>query len=344
MTRAAKGDRLLAYLERHSPASGPDLCRHLGITRQALSQRLRPLLASGAVVKAGTTRAARYYSAAHAPAANQVVRSFDLRGADESRTYDEIAARLNLRTSLRPNVESIVHYAFTEMLNNAIEHSHADTAQLRFRIDAGALSFEIRERGIGVFHSIATKLNLPDEQTAMVELLKGRTTTMPEAHSGEGLFFTSRAADRFVLRSHRIRLEWDLARADTSVSDERFLRGTTVEFTVRRDARRNLQGIFSHFAPEEYDYRFAKTRILVRLLQADYVSRSEGRRLTANLEKFRQVVLDFDGVRSVGQGFADEVFRVFASRHPETSIEAVNASPAVHAMLKHAELGSRETE
>jgi anti-sigma regulatory factor (Ser/Thr protein kinase) len=339
--KPAKRDRLLGYLEKHSPASGPDLCRHLAITRQALSQRLRPLIASGAVVKAGTTRAARYYLATHAPAANQVVRSVQLRGADESRTYEEIAARLNLRTSLRPNVESIVRYAFTELLNNAIEHSHADTAQLRVRIDAGAVSFEVRERGIGVFHSIATKLNLPDEQAAMVELLKGRTTTMPDAHSGEGLFFTSRAADRFVLRSHRIRLEWDWARADTSVSDERFLRGTTAQFSVRRDARRNLPAIFSHFAPEEYDYRFERTRILVRLLHAHYVSRSEARRLTANLEKFRQVVLDFDGVRSVGQGFADEVFRVFASRHPETSIEAVNVRPAVHAMLKHAGFGAR---
>ena len=92
---------------------------------------------------------------------------------------------------------------------------------------------------------------------------------------------------------------------------------------------------FAGFAPEEYDYRFEKTEILVRLLQAEYISRSEARRLTANLHKFRKVALDFKGVRSVGQGFADEVFRVFASRHAETTIEALNASPAVRAMLEH---------
>lgn len=54
-------DRLLAYLAARSSATGPELCRHLGITRQALSQQLRPLVAAGDVVKSGSTRAARYH-------------------------------------------------------------------------------------------------------------------------------------------------------------------------------------------------------------------------------------------------------------------------------------------
>jgi biotin operon repressor len=327
--------RLLAYLTRHSPASGPELCEHLGITRQALSQKLRALLTSGEVVKTGSTRGALYYSPARAPAAKHAARSLSLRKADESRAYEELDARLNLRRSLRPNVAAIVHYAFTEMLNNAIEHSHAATATYDVRVDAGLVHFMIQDRGIGAFSSIADKLSLPDEHAALTELIKGRTTTMPEAHSGEGLFFTARVADRFVLRSHRIRLEWDNARADTFVSDERFMKGTTVDFTARRDTRRSLERVFSEFAPEEYDYRFDKTQIHVGLLRPEYISRSEARRLTANLNKFRKVVLDFRGVRSVGQGFADEVFRVFASRYPGTSIEIVHASPAVGAMLRH---------
>lgn len=62
-------DRLLDYLAEHSPATGPELCRHLGITRQALSQQLRPLIVSGDVVKSGSTRAARYYATDQAPGA-----------------------------------------------------------------------------------------------------------------------------------------------------------------------------------------------------------------------------------------------------------------------------------
>ena len=54
------------------------------------------------------------------------------------------------------------------------------------------------------------------------------------------------------------------------------------------------------------------------------------------LEKFRSVELDFGHVENIGQGFADEVFRVYVAAHPGTALRAVNASPAVHAMIRHA--------
>jgi hypothetical protein len=156
-----------------------------------------------------------------------------------------------------------------------------------------------------------------------------------EAHSGEGIFFTSRAADRFVLRSHRIQVEWNRIKDDVFVSNPRFLRGTSVAFAIQRNSRRSLDAVFGEFAPEEYDFQFQKTRVLVKLLQRDYVSRSEAKRLLANLEKFSEIVLDFRDVKSVGQGFADEVFRVFAQRHPSIKIAVENANPAVDAMIRH---------
>jgi hypothetical protein len=55
----------------------------------------------------------------------------------------------------------------------------------------------------------------------------------------------------------------------------------------------------------------------------------------ANLEKFSDIELDFSGVDSVGQGFADEVFRVFASRNPGITIETTNANDVIAAMLSH---------
>jgi hypothetical protein len=119
------------------------------------------------------------------------------------------------------------------------------------------------------------------------------------------------------------------------VSQERFLSGTRVEFRVERGARRRLEDVFGEFAPEEYDFRFEKTRVFVKLLQTQYVSRSEAKRLLANLSRFREVVLDFKDVRSVGQGFADEVFRVFAAAHPDTKVAAANANPVVDAMIRH---------
>jgi hypothetical protein len=97
-----------------------------------------------------------------------------------------------------------------------------------------------------------------------------------------------------------------------------------------------LEDVFSEFAPAEYDYRFDKTRVLVKLLQRDYVSRSEAKRLVLNLEKFAEIELDMRGVRQVGQGFADEIFRVFAAKHPSVRVRVVNADANVAAMIRHA--------
>ena len=327
--------KILTLLSRRRSATGGDLRAHLKLSRQAISLHLRSLLAAGKIVRSGTTRGARYMLASRASQPVVLSRSLALQGCDEDRVWDEVEARLQLHRTLRPNVLAITRYAFTEMLNNAIEHSKSDRCTMRLEVGPAFVTFEIRDRGIGVFHSIASKLHLPDEETALIELLKGKTTTMPEAHAGEGIFFTSRAGDTFSLKSHRIQIEWKRAVEDVFISQPRFSTGTFVHFSIQRNARQKLEAVFGEFAPREYDFQFQKTRVLVKLLQEDYVSRSEARRLLANLEKFREIVLDFRDVRSVGQGFADEVFRVFANRNPGVVIQSEHAPAAVMAMIRH---------
>ena len=332
---ATTAEHIVSYLDRHGTATSAELSAHLGITRQAVNLHIRRLIDSGRIAKTGSTRGARYFPASEAPETKVFAKQFELHGLAEADAYDRASIALNLRQTLRANVESIVHYAFTEMLNNAIDHSKADRCRVNVRLAANQLTFEIRDSGIGVFHSIADKYHLPDEQSAMIELLKGKTTTMPEAHTGEGIFFTSRAADRLVLRSHRVQVEWSRIRDDVFVSTPRFSRGTGVTFEIRRDARHRLEEIFAEFAPEAYDYQFQKTRVLVKLLQRDYVSRSEAKRLLLNLDRFSEVELDLRDVEQLGQGFADEVFRVFASHHPDVRLRAINASETIAAMIRH---------
>ena len=166
-----------------------------------------------------------------------LVRSLATHGCNEDRIWDEVEARLQLKQALRPNVLAIMRYAFTEMLNNAIEHSRSDRCAIRVILGPNRSSFEIRDRGIGVFHSIASKFKLPDEEAALIELLKGRTTTMPEAHTGEGIFFTSRIGDDFVLKSHRIQIEWKRAKQDMFVSQPRLSAGTLVQFSIHPTQR-----------------------------------------------------------------------------------------------------------
>jgi len=332
-------EKILKYLRAHRHVSGKELRDFLGISRQALHVHLRQLILSGKVVRTGSNRSARYDLATRAASAAKLSREIPLAGLDEIEAYEEAAILLNLSATLPRNVEAIVRYAFTEMLNNAIEHSHATSSRIHIDLAAPTVSFEIRDRGVGVFASIASKLRLDTEETAMAELLKGKTTTQPEAHTGEGIFFTSRAADRFVLRSHRIQVEWNALDGDVFVSKRRFIKGTHVRFLIRRSTRRRLEDVFGEFAPAVFDFRFEKTRLFVKLLRRSYVSRSEARRLLVNAEKFREIVLDFRQVESVGQGFADEVFRVFAARQPDIVIRAENTNEVLDAMFRHVRNG-----
>jgi hypothetical protein len=57
--------------------------------------------------------------------------------------------------------------------------------------------------------------------------------------------------------------------------------------------------------------------------------------LLSGLDKFKEVILDFKGVRSIGQGFADEVFRVFKTQHPEITMKVENVSPSLEPMIQH---------
>ena len=332
--RLSTRETILGLIEEKGSATGPELAAWLGITRQAVNPHLRELMATGKIFKTGSTRAARYFPASAAPAGLQFKRTFPIENLDESDVFEQLSMRLS-PFNLPSNIEAVLHYAFTEMLNNAIDQSMSDRCAVEVSIDATKVSFTVRDQGIGVFSSIAGKFNLPDEHAALFELVKGKTTTMPQAHSGEGIFFVSRSADRFILRSHRQQLEWDRAKKDVFVSDHRFIRGTLVDFEIGRNSRTRLEDVFAEFAPEKYDYRFEKTRVMVKLMQKDYVSRSEAKRLLHNLHKFSEIEVDMGSVRHVGQGFADEIFRVFAAAHPDIEIRAINASGAVDAMLRH---------
>jgi hypothetical protein len=76
----------------------------------------------------------------------------------------------------------------------------------------------------------------------------------------------------------------------------------------------------------------------MRLMQYEgesFMSRSEAKRLMNRFDQFLEVVLDFTGVDFIGQGFADEVFRVFSLAHPGTQIIPINCTETVAKMIAH---------
>ena len=87
------------------------------------------------------------------------------------------------------------------------------------------------------------------------------------------------------------------------------------------------------------DYGFTKTIVPVNLIRYGdelLVSRSQAKRLLTRIERFKTVILDFDGVRSIGQAFADEIFRVFTLKNKNITVVHINANKDVEQMITHA--------
>lgn len=321
-----------------------DLVARLNISRQAVHRHLSAMIRSGEILRLGSGRRNASYMV-NTPAARRKIlggkRGFHKRvrtaSLAEDRLLVEVEAQPDLLSGLSARALTIFRFAFTEMVNNAIDHSGAKQIDVGVSVDRASVSFRVADAGIGVFENIRGKKGLADEMEAIQDLLKGKTTTAPAAHSGEGIFFTSKAADRFVLESHRKRLIVDNVNEDVFVEDCRFRKGTRVEVEISTQTRRDLSDIFHSYTGEEF--QFDKSRIAVKLFSSgeDYISRSQAKRLLHSMTSFRRIELDFAGVPTVGQAFADEVFRVFKKAHPDIEITAINANENVDFMLRRAQ-------
>lgn len=333
--------RILKALRPGDSLSGAQIAERVGLSRQAAHRHLLRLMDAGLLRRTGRTRGVLYRlpdkdGAAHAnPLPDPFHRTYRIGGLMEDAVLAEAALRLALKRSLSAAAYEIFAYAFTEMLNNAIEHSHSPTCTVEVVLADREVRARIRDQGVGVFTSVARRHRLAEEEAAIGELLKGKATSLPERHAGEGIFFSSKACDSYSLRSHRLELIFDTRKKDAFVNVRAHIKGTEVSMGVSRSARRRLKDVFSAFAPEEFDFRFERSVVTVRFYAHAYVSRSEARRLLARLDQFREVILDFSGVRSIGQGFADEIFRVFANAHTGVALKRVNVLPGIEAVIRH---------
>lgn len=254
---------------------------------------------------------------------------------------DQVWAELfvSALADLPENVRDIWNFGVTEMVNNAVDHSGANEVTVEIRRNALFTDAYVLDSGVGIFAKIQKALNLYDPRDAILELSKGKFTTDPQRHSGEGIFFSSKMFDDFVIYSRRLLYSRNLHSplgllADHGDESE----GTLVRMRLENDSPRVMKAVFDEFAAPE-EFTFAKTLVPVRLAQYEgekLVSRSQAKRLTQRFEKFKHVVLDFEGVHEIGQAFADELFRVFAEAHKEVKLTAIHMEPNVEQMAGRA--------
>lgn len=334
----ARGEDIRRFIVQHIEKHPDDISRvaaeRFAITRQAVNKHLTRLKKEGCIVEVGQTKGRSYKLApqSHWNKTYQIVADL----AEDVVWTDDIRMALG---ELPDNAMNIWHHGFTEMFNNAIDHSAGTFINVEVRKTAASSEMYITDNGVGIFRKIQQALGLLDERHAILELSKGKLTTDPKRHSGEGIFFTSRMFDSFRILSggaffshqHGEDEDWLLENPSPA-------HGTTVFMALDNHTSRTTKKVFDEYVSGE-DYDFSKTVVPVKLAQYGndkLISRSQAKRVLARIELFKTVIFDFREVETIGQAFADEIFRVFAAAHPDIKMTPIHTSEEVERMIVRA--------
>jgi anti-sigma regulatory factor (Ser/Thr protein kinase) len=316
--------------------------KNFQITRQAVYRHTHTLIENGFLVAEGNTRKKTYKL--------KVITKKEIILPVSKNLQEDVIWREQVKSIMDgvvpQNVINICNYGFTEMVNNVVDHSVGSTIFIEAERTAVDIVIHIIDNGVGIFKKIQMALGLEDQRHAILELAKGKLTTDPQHHTGEGIFFSSRMFDSFSIIAGglyfihtEVGKDW-LIGNDWFIEDTPEVKGTEVTMKININSNRTEKAVFEKYSSEnDDDFGFTRTIIPVSLAKYEgenLVSRSQAKRLLARVEKFKEVVFDFDRVETVGQAFTDEIFRVFAQQNPQVHIVFINANAEVERNITRA--------
>jgi len=291
--------------------------KELGYSRQYIVRLLNRLMSQGEIHRRGKTRAAKYHPGKASDKNNRLELIKERKGLSEYAVLEEVIRRMQLNARLNKNCLVILDYAFTEMLNNAIDHSHSKKVWINIEIDHANITFIIKDLGIGAIESIN----------------KGKQTTAKEAHSGQGIFFTSKVVDTYKIATSKMEFIIDNKKADEFLRDIRQRKGTTVTCEIKKNTRRKIKDVFDKYTGDDYEFNQNIVKISLSKHKR-LMSRSEAKRLLLGLDEYAVLDFNFENVDEVGQGFCDEIFRVYANRNLGKVLSYHGASDVVRYMIE----------
>ncbi|MBU1262127.1 DUF4325 domain-containing protein [bacterium] len=333
---------IIEELEKKGKIKASEIVKATGFSRAYINRFFQELRDEGRIVLIGRANRANYVLATEKAVLTakesvpEITLNLQNKALQEDKVIEEIRKKTGIFIGTKQNVSDILNYAFSEMLNNAIEHSNSEIIKITMKKDKNSITFSIIDEGIGIFNNIMEKKGLNNIMSAIQNLLKGKQTTDPQMHSGEGIFFTSKVGDIFIIQGSNKKLIFNNLLDDIFIKDIKEINGTKVNFSMDLKSNKNLSNIFKEWTDSSFE--FSKTMVTVRLykMKSPLLSRSQARRIVQGLDKFKTVILDFKEIETVGQGFADEIFRVFQSNHPKIIINAVGTNENVQFMINRA--------
>lgn len=303
-----------------------------GVSKTTVNNYINQLLQDGAIIRS-SERSARYELVDNP--------SFFTYSTAKSLEEDRIfqADIAPLFASVANNVFEIWRYSFTEMMNNAIEHAEADKIDVMVSQNVLSSTILISDDGVGIFNKIRDYFSKTEHvgislDEAVSLLFAGKFTTDHENHTGEGIFFSSKVTDQFIIYSEGKIFSHDVF--DDSFFDAKPTiqdRGTVVLMRLENESKRELSEVMNMFSNVERGFFRTQLPLSHIFPNAGPVSRSEARRLAAMISRFEDVTLDFSGVKTIGQGFTHELFVVFRRNHPDIHFSCVNMCESVENMI-----------
>jgi signal transduction histidine kinase len=178
---------ILDNVEHHPSDIAQIAAEKFDISRQAINKHIRQLIEQKTLIMSGQTKDRRY----GLPPIKEVTKTFPL----DNTLQEDVVWRNEISVLLSgfpDNVIEVWNYCFTEILNNAIDHSSGQTVTINFKRNAVSTEIHILDDGEGIFKKIQREMGLLDERHAVLELSKGRLTTDPSRHTGDFFFKNGR--------------------------------------------------------------------------------------------------------------------------------------------------------
>ena len=315
-----------------------DLAAHLeetlALSRRGVAALLARLQASSWLARDGTPRRPQWRPGA----LRQVVKTYPLEGLLEDLPWRQDFVPF---FELPANVRRLAQHAFTELVNNAIDHSGGTQVTVSMRQTAAHLQLIVSDDGLGLFQRIEQSFAISEPKLAMLEIAKGRLTSQPDRHCGQGLVLTAQLADIFDLRANAAgfqrrawsQAQWHGLQPAAAQADRP---GTSIFLAIALDTTRTLDEVQRSRCAGAGSYAFDEAHVPLHLLTDDGValaSRADAKRVASRLAEFRRAEIDFAGIDEIGHAFAHELFGVFQRTHPGVELVPVAASARVAAML-----------
>jgi anti-sigma regulatory factor (Ser/Thr protein kinase) len=310
----------------------------LKLSRQTIWKYMKELENEGSVTVSGATKNRRYEL--NSLFSRGLVYLITENLAEDKIWREDISPLLH---DLPKNIKDICQHGVTEIINNTTSHSEGESIVVFVEIFPDMIEIDILDDGIGIFKKIQNTLGLDEESYSLLELSKGKLTSDPHNHSGDGIFFTSRAFDSFTILSHDLYFDRSEGRAWLFEDTDEYRDGTSVFMDIGLNSPRTIKEVYAEYSTDPASLAFDRTSVPVSLARFGdemLVSRSQARRLLTRLNRFKEIILDFAGIDQIGHAFADELFRVYPQAHPDIRLIPLDANEDITRMIKRVQNAS----